>query len=135
MNALFRAILIWVLLMATESLQGAVRHLLLSPEMQYAVRQLSVAVGLVVIFAITWAVMPWLRIGSARQALAVGGLWALLTLGFELGLGRLMGQSWSRIMADYDLARGGLMPIGLLAMAMIPWLIWGLKAGPRGRGQ
>jgi hypothetical protein len=133
LNALSRAMIIWLLIMAAESLQGAARHLLLSPALEQALHQLSVIIGLVVIFAITWGFMPWLRIGSARQALAVGGLWALLTLAFEFGVGRLLGASWSRILADYDLPHGGLMALGLLAMGLTPWAVWRLRARRRSR--
>jgi hypothetical protein len=128
LNALSRAALIWLLLMFAESLQGAARHLLVSPALQQAFRQLSVMVGVVVIFAITWGFMPWMRIRSARQALAIGALWALFTLAFEFGVGRIMGATWSRILADYDLTRGGFMPLGLFAMALTPWIVWRLQA-------
>lgn len=131
LNALFRAVLIWLLLITAETLQGAARHLLLSPALEQALRQLSVIVGVVVIFAITWASLPWMRIRTTRQALAVGALWALLTLAFEFGVGLLTGASWSRILADYDLPSGGWMPLGLLAMALTPWTVWRLRARPQ----
>ncbi|CAN7501130.1 hypothetical protein LJR164_003424 [Phenylobacterium sp. LjRoot164] len=128
LNALSRAVLAWLLLMAAETVQGAARRLLLSPAVEQALRQLSVVVGVLVIFAITWMLLPWLRIRTSRQALATGVLWAGLTLAFEFGLGAIMGLSWSRMSADYDLAQGGLMPIGLLAMALVPWTAWRLQS-------
>lgn len=131
LNALSRAILIWLLIMVAESLQGAARRLLLSPAMQQALLQISVIVGVGVIFAITWCFMPWMRIRSARRALAIGALWALLTLTFEFGVGVIMGATWNRILADYDLPHGGLMPLGLLAMALTPWAVWRLQARRR----
>ena len=131
LNALSRAVLIWLLIMAAETLQGAARHLLLSPALEQALRQLSVIVGVIVIFAITWAFLPWMRIRTTRQALAVGALWAALTLAFEFGFGWFSGASWSRILADYDLPHGGLMPLGLLAMALTPWAVRRLQALPQ----
>lgn len=65
----------------------------------------------------------------------MGGLWIVLTLAFEVGLGRLAGYGWDRIFADYDLARGGLMPLGLLAMGLIPWLVQRLQSSPRNLGK
>ena len=134
LNALSRAVLIWLLIMAAETLQGAARHLLLSPALEQALRQLSVIVGVIVIFAITWAFLPWMRIRTTPQALAIGVMWALLTLAFELGIGWIVGADWSRVSADYDLIHGGLMPLGLLAMALTPWTAWRLRtarASPR----
>jgi len=48
----------------------------------------------------------------------------VLTLVLEIGLGRLVfGFPWERILSDYDLPRGGLMPLGLLVMALAPLLV------------
>jgi len=125
--ALLRALVVWLLIVAAESAQGALRALLVSPETEFAVRQLSVFAGALVIFAITWVCLRWMRLRTAGEALGVGGLWVGLTLLFEVGLGRLMGLGWDRILADYDLVHGGLMPLGLLAMALTPWLVRRLR--------
>jgi hypothetical protein len=125
---LLRALAVWLAIMAAESVHGALRRLLLSPEVDFALRQVSVLVGAAIIFAITWIFIDWMRLGSARSALAIGAAWAGLTVGFELALGRLTGLGWDRILADYDLAQGGLMPLGLLAMALTPWAVRALQA-------
>lgn len=121
--ALVRALLVWLLIMAVETAQGAARELLASPALEFAVRQVAVIVSAGVIFAITWLCMRWMRIRTALGALAVGFLWVVLTLAMELGLGRAMGLSWARIFSDYDLLHGGLMPLGLAFMAITPWLV------------
>jgi hypothetical protein len=41
---------------------------------------------------------------------------------FEVGLGLLMGATPAVIAADYDLAHGGLMPLGLLMLLLGPFL-------------
>jgi len=125
--ALVRALLVWLAIILAESVQGAARRFLLDPDVEFAIRQLSVGVGVVVIFAITWACFRWMRIRSDAGALAVGVLWAILTLAFELGLGSALGADRARLLADYDLAHGGLMPLGLLAMALTPWIVRRLK--------
>ena len=131
--ALLRAVLVWLVVMAAESAHGALRRLLLSPEVDFALRQVSVLIGAVIIFAVTWLFMDWIRVRTARAALAVGGLWVLLTLVFELALGRLTGLGWPRILADYDLTQGGLMPLGLAAMFLTPWAVRRLQAGRAAR--
>lgn len=129
--ALLRALLVWLLIMLGESLHGALRRLLFDADVQFALRQVSVGVGVLIVFAVTWLCLPWLRLRSSRSALAVGAVWVALTLGFEAALGRLTGLAWSQILAEYDLARGGLMPLGLLAMGLTPWLVQRLQAAPR----
>ena len=126
--ALLRALMVWLLIVLAESGQGALRRLLVSPEVEFAVRQVSVLTGALVIFAITWFCLGWLRLRTAGEALGVGGLWVALTLLFEIGLGRLMGVGWDRMLADYDLLHGGLRPLGLLAMALTPWVVRRLQA-------
>lgn len=127
---LLRALAVWLLIVAAESAQGALRRVLTAPQVEFAVRQASVLISVAAIFAITWVCWRWMRIGSRTGTLAVGALWAGLTLAFEFGLGRAMGLGWGRLLEDYDLARGGLMPLGLLAMALTPWLVQKLKSDP-----
>lgn len=125
-----RAVLVWVLLMAAESAQGAVRHFLTNPAIDLMARQAGVVIGVLVIFAFTWLTFPWMRIRTPRGALAVGALWAAMTILFEVALGRSIGASWGRILSDYDLTIGGLMGLGLLMMALTPWLVLRLRGAP-----
>ena len=126
--ALLRALLLWLLFILAESAQGALRRLMLGPQVQIAVHLASVLVGVGVIFAATWFGWRWLRLRSVGAALATGVLWAALTLGFELGIGRVLGASWDALATDYDPRRGGAMAAGLLAMALTPWAIGRIKA-------
>ena len=128
LSAAVRALLVWLLIIGAESAHGGLRRLLLSPEVDFALRLISVAVGAAMLFAITWVLLDWIKIRSARGALAIGGLWVVLTSAFEVALGRLTGVGWNRILADYDIARGGLMPLGLLAMVLTPWAVRQLQA-------
>jgi hypothetical protein len=125
---ILRALLVWLLIVAAESLHGALRRMLFDPDVEFVVRQVSVLTGAVIIFAITWACIRWLRIKSAAGALGVGMLWVALTLAFEILVGRALGLTWARIASDYDLLHGGLMPLGLLAMALTPWAVRHIKA-------
>lgn len=129
--ALVRALLVWLLIMAGESLHGVLRRLLFDPDVLFALRQVSIVVGAAIVFAVTWFCLPWMRLRSTGAALAIGGLWVALTLAFEAALGRASGADWPRILAEYDVTRGGLMPFGLLFMALTPWLVLRLQAAPR----
>ena len=131
--ALVRALLVWLLIIAAESVHGALRRLLFSPAVDFAVRQVSVLLGVVMIFAITWVLFNWVRVRTARGALAIGAAWVALTVVFELAVGRLTGIGWDRIAVDYDLPNGGLMPLGLLAMGLTPWAVRQLQSGRASR--
>lgn len=119
-----RVLLVWLLLMAVESVHGTLRTLFLAPVMGDApARRLSVFTGALLIFLVTLATIRWLRATRTVQLLAVGLSWVVLTLAFEIALGRLvMHLDWERITSDYDPRRGGLMVLGLVFMLFTPWL-------------
>jgi hypothetical protein len=119
-----RAFLIWLLLMAAESVHGILRELLLAPVMgDIPARRLSVLTGAVLIFLITLATVRWIGAGRTNHLLRIGLLWVVLTVVFEISLGRLVLHSdWQRIASDYDLASGGLMIPGLACMLLTPWV-------------
>jgi hypothetical protein len=65
----------------------------------------------------------WLQVSRFSQLLYIGVLWLLLTVVFEMVLGRLIfDYSWSQIAADYNLLQGGLMPIGLVLLTLAPFI-------------
>ena len=66
------------------------------------------------------------QIGSTSSAAAVTKrriAWLALTLAFEIAFGRyVVHASWSRIASDYNLSRGGLLPVGLLVLTAAPFI-------------
>jgi hypothetical protein len=84
-------------------------------------RRLSVLTGVVLIFLITLATVRWLDARRTGQLLWVGAMWVVLTIAFEVALGRLVfHMDWARIASDYDPGHGGLMGIGLVCMLFTP---------------
>jgi hypothetical protein len=117
-----RAVTVWLLMMLIETVHGVLRAMLLVPRVgDLPARQIGVFTGSLLILAVTYLSLGWLRLDWPRLRIVVGIVWALLTLAFEVLLGRiLLGYPWSRLLADYDLARGGLMGLGLLVMVFAP---------------
>jgi len=104
-----------------ESVSGAFRRLVLVPRVgELAAHQLGVAVGCVIIFVVAWFFSGRLAPASWSRDLFAGLVWVALTVMFEIALGFSMGYSAGRILADYDLPKGGLMGIGLLFMLFAP---------------
>ena len=121
---LFRAFTVWLVIIAVETVHGILRTLLLVPIVgDFPARQISVFTGSLLIFGVTLFLINWIAVRTNLQLLGVGLLWVVLTVLFELGLGRLvLGLPWERITEDYDLTRGGFMCLGLLFMTVSPWL-------------
>jgi len=118
-----RASLVWMLMMLAETGHGVVREVFIAPVIGgLRARQLGVLIGCVLIFIIAWLTARWMGASSRRLQFRVGAYWVILTLIFELSLGRALGMSWSHIFADYNPFRGGYMLFGLAFMFLTPWI-------------
>jgi hypothetical protein len=118
-----RAIFAWMFIILAETLHGAVREIFVSPVIgSLRARQTGVLVGSLIVLAVAWLTVRWMRVSSRRAQLAIGGLWVALTLAFEILVGRAMGLGWERILEDYNPARGGFMMFGMAFMFIAPWL-------------
>ncbi|GET39314.1 conserved hypothetical membrane protein [Microseira wollei NIES-4236] len=117
-----RGIVIWLVLMFAEILHGTARTLWLAPYVgDFRARQISVFTGSILMLIIAIAFVRALHASRASQLLAIGLLWLLLTIAFEIGLGRFVfAYSWERIASEYNLLAGGLMPIGLVVLTLSP---------------
>ena len=128
-SILLRAIEVWLIISVVEVLHGAARIALLQPVVgDFRARQIAVFSGSALILATTFVFRSWLNMRSARDCLMIGATWVALMLAFEFVLGRMVFDlSWERILEDYDLMRGGLMPIGLVVMLLSPLIVFRLR--------
>ena len=117
-----RAIAVWFGLICVEVVHGIVRSLVLTPRVgDRRARQIGVFTGSLVNLGITHLFNQWIGARTTRALFGIGLIWVVLTVVFEVIFGRLvMRSSWERIRSDYDLAHGGLLPIGLVALAGSP---------------
>jgi hypothetical protein len=131
LTLLVRAAVVWLLMIGAEVVHGIARTLWLAPVVgDFHARQIAVFSGSLLILLIVSATIQWMRVPTKRLLFAIGILWAVFTVGFEIGFGRLiLDASWDRLASDYDLTEGGLLPIGLLVMAFSPWLAARIRGG------
>ena len=128
MVVFLKAIVVWLAIVLAETLHGTARTLWLAPYIgDLPARQISFFTGSILILAIATLFVQWLH-ASHTQLLRVGALWAILTLAFEIGLGRwILGYSWERILADYNPLQGGLMAFGLVILTFAPLMATKLR--------
>jgi hypothetical protein len=125
---LFRAFFGWLGIIVAESLHGLLRNLVVAPAIgDFAARQVAVVTGSLLVLLIAWLTVPSIDPRDRKEALAVGLFWVALTVTFDLALGRLAGASWQRLLEEYDLPHGGLLPIGLAVMLLTPWVVLNLQ--------
>lgn len=119
---LLRSFEVWLVIAAAESIHGALRTAWLAPLIgDFEARQIAVFTGSAIIIGVAFVLCEWMQARTFGTQILAGAFWVVLTLAFELGLGRLaMHLSWDRMLADYNLAHGGLMPLGLAIMLFAP---------------
>ena len=119
---LLRSIAIWFVLIGAEVMHGIARTFWLVPVVgDFQSRQIGVFTGSMVNLAVAALFIRWIRPARIADVLIVGITWLALTLTFEVAFARaVMQASWQRIGSDYDLLHGGLLPIGLLMLALTP---------------
>jgi hypothetical protein len=117
-----RSFIVWLFIMLAEVIHGAIRGMFLVPVAgDFRSRQIGVFTGSAIIILITITCIRWIRPTGKRQLLAIGLFWLFLMIGFEVSFGWfVMGLTWERIISDYNMAEGGLLPIGMLVLAASP---------------
>ncbi len=127
-----RALLIWLVLICAEIIHGILRAILLVPMIgEFRSNQIGVFTGSAIILVIAYFTIRWIGAKRTSELLTVGFLWLVLTVAFEVMFGRfVMGLSWERLGADYNLLEGGFMPLGLLVLFFSPLIAAKLRGEP-----
>ncbi len=126
MRLVARAIAAWCLLLVLMFTNGTLRVVVLQPRLgEDRARQLASLTGFAIVLALAWVFVRLTPQARQRQLLRVGAIWLVLTLAFELLFGRFAsGQTWTALLADYNVLRGRLWPLVLLGTVAAPW-VWG----------
>jgi len=113
-----RSLTIWLVLIVAEIVHGILRAILLVPLVgEFRSNQIGVFTGSAIILLIACFTIRWIGAKRPNELLLVGLIWLVLTVAFEVLFGRfVVGLSWERIASDYNLLKGGLMPLGLLTL-------------------
>jgi hypothetical protein len=119
---IIKAVVIWFLLILAEILHGVLRAVLLVPHVgEFRSSQIGVFTGSAIILVIATLTVRWIGTARPAQLLGIGVIWLVLMVTFEILFGRfVVGASWERLASDYNVPQGGLMPFGLLILALSP---------------
>jgi hypothetical protein len=87
----------------------------------HALSSVTLAIAIIVL---VWFSIGWMAPATVTDAWAIGGLWLGLTLAFEFLAGHyLFGTPWRELLADYDVLRGRLWVLVLIATLVSPPLM------------
>ncbi len=124
-----RSLTIWLVLIVAEIVHGILRAIALVPAVgEFRSNQIGVFSGSVIILAIVYFIISWIGAQRPNELLLVGLIWLVLTVAFEVVFGRfVVGLSWERIASDYNVLKGGLLPLGLLFLFFSPTIALKLR--------
>ena len=89
-----------------------------------AAHQLS-TVSLLILFGIyICLIVKKYTPSSTSQSVLLGLFWMVLTLLFEFGFGAYRGNSWEKMLLDYNLFRGRIWMLAPIALAIGPYVCY-----------
>jgi hypothetical protein len=121
-HVLERALIVWLTLIAVEFIHGIVRAIFLVPVAgDFRSRQIGVFTGSVLILAVAYLLVPWLKVSDKNSLVSIGVVWLVLTVAFEFSFGHFVfGRSWGDLASDYNIFRGGFLLIGMTVLLFAP---------------
>ena len=121
---IWRAIAVWFGILVLANINGAARQAWLIPRLgEPGGRVVSTLALSGVVLLLTWLTIPWIEPTSTRGAVKIGVIWLGLTLAFEFLVGHyVFGQSWRKLLEDYDITRGRIWVLVLLLVLFAPLL-------------
>lgn len=132
-----KGIVVWLVFILVESLNGTIRIFWLVPLLgDVRAERLSFVTGSVLVLAIATLFSHWLQASRISPQLSVGLLWMVLTLAFEIALGRwVFGYTWEQIAADFNLINGKLMALELALITLAPLIAARIRSTLANLGQ
>jgi hypothetical protein len=119
----------WVGASVIAIVNGIARRVLYEERVGSMAAQYVATAGLLVLLGgYMWLLARRWPIPTRPAALLIGGAWTALTIVFEFGLGRyVVGDSWAKLLEQYDLTRGYVWILIPIWTAIGPALMRGLR--------
>lgn len=123
MALILKYFLCWFPMLLLAICNGALRDMVYKKYTgELPAHQLS-TISLILLFAFyIYVVVNKIPIHSVNQAMIIGIMWLMMTLLFEFGFGRIRGNSWAKLLHDYNILEGRiwvLVPLWVLLAPLI----------------
>jgi hypothetical protein len=127
MNSKFVIVTIgtWFLFMIFAIINAVLRNGVYKPIIgDLRAHQLSTIIFIVIIIIVTYLVFRFSQIElTTQQTFIIGTIWLLATIFFEFLAGHYaFGNSWDKLLADYNILRGRIWSLVLIAIFFSPYL-------------
>ena len=117
---------IWFIFIIAAILNGVLRNSFIAPKVgEHAGHVISTIILICVILVGTYLFISNLNINYTKtDLLLVGAFWFILTILFEFIFGHyVIGHSWSKLFADYNILKGRVWSFVLLITFIAPYLM------------
>lgn len=118
---------VWLIMMLSAILNGMFRVKFLHPRFGQQTSHIISTLSLsLIIFIISYFFIKFIgHLYPFTDILATGILWTLLTIAFEFLFGRyVIGRSWDKILAEYNIFNGRIWLLVLISTFLGPILIY-----------
>ena len=116
-----RGFLLWLLIMAVETLHGILRGVFLVPRLgEETAGKIGLALGSFIVLLLSVLLIRWTRQSGNAALLRLGALWTLLTFVFEIAIGLLRGLDAGQLRTEINPLAGGTMVYSLAVMLLAP---------------
>ncbi|MGQ0622687.1 MAG: hypothetical protein ACT4QA_22750 [Panacagrimonas sp.] len=128
-DTFWKAVALWFVLVVLAIANGTLREKVLVPAMGASSALLISGITLsVAIFVVSWFALPWYGPLASSQYWLIGLLWLFMTMLFEFGFGHFIAhKSWVELLDAYNVSKGNLWALVLVATFVSPWLAARLK--------
>jgi hypothetical protein len=117
---------VWVIFGILAVINGVIRNRFYAPVIgEYPAHVASTVIGICFVVIGTYLFLRFIGIEYSNvELLLIGVFWVILTVLFEFVFGHyVVGNSWERLLADYNILEGRLWSLFLLTALISPWLI------------
>jgi hypothetical protein len=119
-----KIILFFILVASSETLNGIARTVYLNKRVGIKkAKRISMVSALILCLLICYWYIPLLNIRTDKGLLLLGISLSSFMVMFDIVLGRFVAKAkWETIMEDFNLAKGNLLALGIIVMALCPLL-------------
>jgi hypothetical protein len=123
---LFYALGVWVIFVVLAIINGAIRERFYKPKLgDLSAHRISTIILIVVIFIGTYLFLKLIKLEyTQKDLILIGLIWLAMTIIFEFVFGHyVMGNPWDRLLADYNILKGRIWSLVLVAETFAPILV------------
>ena len=126
MKNIYKHILWWFAFPFIAIFNATLRELIYKkPLGDLAAHQISTVTGIIIFAVVFYFIFKKWKIESAKQAILIGVTWLGLTILFEFGFGHyIMGNSWQKLLHDYNLVEGRVWSLFLVWITIAPTVFY-----------